>query len=69
MLRVVHTSNLHSNSTPASQNHYHFCLSNWKTILEAPVEEPAKEEVVVEQKEKEIESESKLIWKIHAGFL
>jgi len=33
-------------------------LSNWKTILEAPVEEPAKEEIVVEQKEKEIESES-----------
>jgi hypothetical protein len=33
-------------------------LSNLKTILEAPVEEPAKEEIVVEQKEKEIESES-----------
>jgi hypothetical protein len=34
-------------------------ISDLKTILEAPVEEPAKEEIVVKQKEKDIESESK----------
>lgn len=49
-----------------SLSYYH--ETNWKTILLAPVEEPVKEEeIVVDQKEKEVQSESKLFWKSHAG--